>query len=247
MSPAFLAILIPAIFALIVFLVFRQAKRQQKALGHALRRHGFAPLEQLADTELDTVRELRRVTKETIGVKKVYEYRHLEYRLLRFDITSRSSEGHDSTVYAVIDSRLALPRFSIAPNIKLPGFLNSLWGKLLEKIMSRAGLSEVKLPGSPEFAKKYILLAGGDAAMVKDISRSLWDRVAGLAHHVMLDAKGDMLLYQKLQLPTDRGRRPARTGIDDDIRTHLELGEQLHAIFQDAFTRAPAAPVFRPR
>jgi hypothetical protein len=247
MNPTWLAIGVPVLFATIVFLVIRQVKRQQKALVDALRRRGFTPLERLSETELERVQALRRRSQANVGVTKIYEYRHLEYRLLRFDIASKNSDNHDSTQYAVIDARLNLPRFSVVPNMKLPGFLNALWSKLLEQIVKRIGLTEVELPGSPQFNEKYMLLGTEDGAKLKDQAFSLWDRVAGLPHPVMVDAQGDMLLYQTLQLPSDRGRRRARVDVDDEIRTHLELGEQLHAIFRDAFTQAPAVPAWRPR
>jgi hypothetical protein len=247
MSPAFIAILVPAIFAAVVSLVIRQVKRQKKALSDALRRHGFTPLERLDDAELATVQKLRRVTSEDVGVNSIYEYRHLDYRLLRFDITSKNSDNQNSTAYAIVDARLGLPRFSVAPNIELPGFLNALLGKLIQRIMSRAGLSEVKLPGSPQFSQKYMLLAAGDGAELGDGSLSLWDRVAGIPHHLMINAEGNMVLYQRLEIPGRHNRRARRPDVDEQIRIHLEVGEQLHSILSDAFTLRRSAPTFSPR
>ena len=82
---------------------------------------------------------------------------------------------------------------------------------------------------STRFREKYRLYATDARKLLQLIPTPVWDQLAALPAHVMLQAHDDVLVFQ--ELPYDSKARTRK--FPEELRAMLSLAEQLHGCFRE--------------
>ena len=213
-------------FALLVVAIIKANKKQQAALAASLSQSGFQAVAHLdGDLEQAFLGMLPR-GRTSRSPMNVYRHAALDYDLYRFDV-----RGHDHTEtrFAMVFRRPLFPAFVLMPNLKLPGFLNSLVQKLLQTALSGSGFQEVEVPGKPQFREKCRLLARDHQHILSVVPADVWERLAAFPGYLCLQGDGSVLLLQEMVTGRNRSSNDPRA----ELRRMVERADALWGVFRD--------------
>lgn len=207
--------------------IIRAHKRQQAELKSALAQIGFQAVPQL-DAKLEESLKGMSGSIKVAGSKltNVYKYSGMNYDLYRFDVPDKDSRD----IRYVMDFRRDMfPAFATVPQVKLPGLLGSVVGKLFQLAIGRMELKEVDVPGKPRFSERYRLFGADPRQLLSMIPAHIWERFAELPGHLLVSGQGRVLsLTSVVSFEGSRRYDPAR-----DVRNTVEAAESVWRVFSE--------------
>ncbi len=180
-QPELLALLVILVFAALLFLVIRGARKQAAEKTHQAITLGYEEVTSLPTQLISRVEALyKRGNDQGIQVDQVYSKKDWEEEFFIFDVSDANQDDNElgSEVFGVISSDFALPQFSLTT---LPGFSSgSLFGGIMEGLLDKVlsfsegylQMSRIEFSDKPDFDQQVIVFGKDEAAV-----RELMDRI----------------------------------------------------------------------
>lgn len=237
-------IMIPIAVVTLFVIIIRSAIRRQKEFRQEMQRLGYTALEHFDPSLHEKLVRLLRKHARTVRFGNIYSYSRMNFTFYRFDVNRGSNDNH--AAYAVVARNLHLPRFAAVPKIDLPGFLGSIWKKMLRHMAGGRDLTEVEVTKNPQFSDKYLLFASDPDAVRGSIPDSAWGKLAALPKTLMLDVFEDIIVFQELIISAKASRQAAKEPMQQ-LKAAADLGDRIYSCLRDArpavesFSSMPAA------
>jgi hypothetical protein len=205
-----IALAFMALFAILIILAMRREKRRIQEKTEILAGLGFELVNPPDPAFVDRVVQLRtRWGRNQYSIRFCSVLKSWEYTAYVFDLWGRSGKntrlaGENSMAF--ISSELQIPRFSLMPKMKIPGFLSGMLNSLTEKLLAQHG-GRVEFPDVPSFEETFIVAGENHDAIRKLLSGPVMDFLTS-RNPYQIEADADMVV---ISAPEFR-RRPAAAG-----------------------------------
>ena len=184
------------LFAGIVYLMIRAAKKDRAWKAEMARSLGFQPIEKPDQALTGRIIALHRHGKNSsFSLHNVFVRNTPEGQLYLYDLDDNS--GEDSSLIArmgvaIVTPGRELPRFIIFPRINMDSKLASFANRAIEWLASRS-MEKVVMDDCPDFEQRYMVTAD-DAFRVKEtLNTDLINLLVNSSEFWMINAAGDAL------------------------------------------------------
>jgi hypothetical protein len=235
-SSAWLAILVIMVFAGIVALMIRTAKKTREEKADRAQTLGFTPLEDLPPVLIGRLEDLYRGRKNlSLEVRNLFHRREFDRDLYLFDLedTNDDDTSLGMDMLGVISRNLALPQFSLisVPPLDRSKPLGGLMEKMLDKVLYLAGkyqgLTRVDFPEQPGFEERFVVFGRDPYAVQNLLSGSIASFLQSQQLPLQVAGIGDFLTVEF-------GYSTSPSGQEKDLRQLYQIFQDLVGIFEEA-------------
>lgn len=200
-------------FALVGFVIYRllAGERERKARqGREAALQGFRPVTPPDPAVVERIIALhRRPGRTALEVRDLLRRDDGDRTLYLFDLADTSDENVDllcDRALLMVAPALALPRFSLVPQLEQQGTLGRLANWVIRQAPGGGG-NKVEFPTAPAFQQRYAFMADDEPAIRRFFTAERLARLAETRYWIV-EAGADGLTLDRLAIgPT--GRRPA--------------------------------------
>ena len=181
-QPELLALLVILVFAALLFLMIRGARKQAAEKTHQAITLGYEEVTSRPTQLINRVEALyKRGNNQGIRIDQLYSKKDWEEEYFIFDVSDANEEDNElgTEVFGVISSDFRLPHFSITtlPGFTSDSFIGGMMNGLLDKVLSSVsekylGMKRIEFPNRPKLDDQLIVFGKDEAAV-----RELMDRI----------------------------------------------------------------------
>ncbi len=206
------AIVFVLVFITLISLSIRRERKRIAEKSALLSSMGYQVLDRPDPAFVERVRSLRtRWGRERYQVRFCAVRDSWEYSSYVFDLWKRSGKntrlsGENSMAF--VSSKHAMPRFSLMPQIEVPGMLSGLLETLTTKLLSQWG-GRVEFPENPTFAERCLVAGADHDAIRRVLSGPVMDYL--LSHNRFhIEAENDMVMVTEADFERRKASRQTR-------------------------------------
>jgi hypothetical protein len=177
-------------------LLLHNIRQQREQARQTLQEAGFFELPQVDRALVGRVRELLTRGDERPWLRRAFRYTAGNFEVFLFDPQYYANQ-HTTVVVHAPDFRL--PRFALAPRVKLTGVLGALANKLGVKSLG-GKLRHQDFITDPEFGERYYLFGDDDTALRALFTGEVIRALVADSRGFHIEAEGNLLLFHRMDL-----------------------------------------------
>jgi hypothetical protein len=223
-----LIILAMALMVGIVIVSGRKSVEQKHQTAKSL---GFIPLDPPPAEVVERLVPLhQKGYHQQLVLRNLHQQRRPDCTLYLYDVWDVGGHDHDletSSAVALVAADLDLPRFSLAPKVKVVGWTGDMANKFVEKLVGLHA-QVIKFTEHPHFEQRYFVSGDDDLAVRRYLSGAvLATLVQTHLEGLVVSAWGDAFMINTINVGATRQENPA-ANISARRDLALMLYERLH-------------------
>jgi hypothetical protein len=223
---AALAVLL--LFGLGIFWMIRTSRRRSAQRLERAKSLGFEPLEVLDQAVLQRLNRLYRANhRQELDPRNVFVQHRNDaafYLMDIVDVGGDESSDLGEDVVVIVSPYLSLPRFSLAPMLKMDGRMGGLMNKAVDRLMdmvgTRQGLVRVPFDQYPEIDDNYIIFGSDPNLLQNFFTSSYMSGFFNIKPKYEITAGGDTLVVKAIFPDREKSR-------DEIVRSQYDDAEAM--------------------